>query len=53
MTLLSILRNYSAEDWQNFFITGAAVIVAVAILYFSYFRKKEREINSKKESNDD
>lgn len=43
MSLFSLLKNYSADDWQNFFITGAAVITGVIILYFAFLRKQNKK----------
>lgn len=43
MSLFSLLKNYSADDWQNFFITGAVVITGVIILYFAFLRKQNKK----------
>ena len=52
MSLFSLLKNYSADDWQNFLITGIAVIIGLAVLYFVFLRKKSREDGDNKTSSD-
>lgn len=52
MSLFSLLKNYSADDWQNFFITGIAVIIGLVVLYFVFLRKKSREDGDNKTSSD-
>ena len=52
MSLFSLLRSYSSDDWQDFFITGIAVIAGLAVLYFVFLRKKNIEDSSNKTSSD-
>jgi|GEM_PF-2924389 len=52
MSLFSLLRSYSSDDWQDFFITGIAVIIGLAVLYFVFLRKKGREDGDNKTLSD-
>ena len=52
MSLFSLLRSYSSDDWQDFFITGIAVLAGLAVLYFVFLRKKNIEDSSNKTSSD-